>query len=105
MVDDKKLTKRDKKYCSCVMMVMGEQRKNKEKDTDRKNPYALCTWSLYNREGKERKGQIDCKKYYKYEKYNLDSIKEYAKRNGIKITGKKKQELIDELYKKDKKKT
>ena len=45
MVEDKKLTKRDKKYCSCVMMVMGEQRKNKEKDTDRKNPYALCTWS------------------------------------------------------------
>ena len=40
------------------------------------------------------------KKYYKYEKYNLDSIKEYAKRNGIKITGKKKQELIDELNKK-----
>ena len=101
MVEEKKLTKREQKYCSCIMMVMGEQRKKKEKDTNKKNPYALCTWSLYNRDGKKRKKQIDCGKYYQYEKYSLESLKEYAKRNGIKISGKKKQELIDELYKKD----
>ena len=82
----------------------GRTKEEKEKDTERKNPYALCTWSLYNRDGKQRKKQIDCGKYYKYEKYNSTySIKEYPKRNRIKITGKKKQELIEELYKKEKK--
>ena len=63
------LTKREKKYCSCLMKVRATLKKSNPR-----SPYAICTTSLYNAQNLKRTKRIDCSK-----NYNFNSSKEKGK--------------------------
>jgi len=87
------LSKLEQKYCSCILSVM-------KKDI---NPYGLCTNSVYGSRNLTRKTNPLCATYYKFEKYDLSSLREYAKSKKVKITEnsryKSKDKLVLDLYK------
>lgn len=91
----KKLNPREKRYCSCLMKVRQQKIKN---------PYAICTSSVYNKQGLKRDKLIKCSKYYDLSKYPLRILRPYAKEKGIKNYSKKnKESLLKELRKYQKK--
>ena len=110
------VTVREKKYCSCVIKVSGNNNKNKnndknnDKNSDKNNssntnqsPYGLCTYSLYNKQGLKRDKVIQCDKIINFKKYNINELRGYAKMKKIKVTSngkyKSKDELVKDLYK------
>jgi len=87
----KKLTPREKRYCSCLMKVRSKRVRN---------PYGICTSSVYNKQGVVRVKQIKCSKYYDLSKYPLRILRPYAKEKKIKNYSKmKRSELLKELQK------
>lgn len=91
----KKLNPREKRYCSCLMKVRGK---------GIKNPYAICTSAVYNKQGKKREKVVKCTPNYDLSKYPLKILRPYAKDKKIKNYSKlKKSELLKELYKLQKK--
>ena len=58
----KKLTPREKRYCSCLMKVRSKKVRN---------PYGICTAAGYNKQGLVRDKQITCSKYYDLSRYPL----------------------------------
>jgi len=99
----KKLNKLERKYCSCIMMVLGDKKqKQARKNNPQLTPFGLCTHSVYNSKGLKRKTNPECGSYYKFEKYPIESLREYAKQRKINITKngkyKSKEELVKNLY-------
>ena len=94
----KNLIPRERRYCSCLMQVRPKI----------KNPYGICTNSVYNLQNTKRTKLVKCSKYYDFSKYNLKILRAYAKEKGIKITKKSKyiskRELVNKLDKYRKKK-
>ena len=90
---NKSLTKRERRYCSCLMKVRPKI----------KNPYGICTNSVYNLQKTKRTKVVKCSKYYNFQKYNLKFLRAYAKEKNIKITNKgkylTKKALVDKLEK------
>ena len=99
----KKLSKIERKYCSCLMMVLGDKKqKQARKENPKLTPFGLCTHSVYNSKGLKRTTNPECGPYYKFEKYPIDSLREYAKQRKINVTEnskyKSKEQLVKELY-------
>ncbi len=65
-----RLTKRERKYCSCLLKV---------RDKVPSNPYAVCTKSIYNLQGVRRHKTVDCDSNYNYEKVPIDMLRSLAK--------------------------
>lgn len=99
----KSLSKIERRYCSCIMMVLGDKKqKQARKENPQLTPFGLCTHSVYNSKGLKRTTNPECGPYYKFEKYPIESLREYAKQRKINVTKnnkyKSKQELSKELY-------
>ena len=87
-LDKAKLTKKERKYCSCLMKVRGKSYQKTKKIT---SPYAICTNSLYNREKKKRNKIVKCSKYYKFKNYSLQYLQAYALEKKIPIKSKSRK--------------
>jgi hypothetical protein len=89
----KNLKPRERRYCSCLMQVRPKI----------KNPYGICTNSVYNLQNTRRTKLVKCSKYYDFQKYNLKILRAYAKEKSIKLTqgGKylSKKALVSKLAK------
>jgi hypothetical protein len=87
----KKLTPREKRYCSCLMKVRGK---------DIGNPYGICTAAVYNKQGLVRDKVITCSKHYDLSKYPLKILRPFAKEKKIKnYKTLKRAELLKALKK------
>lgn len=87
----KKLSKKERKYCSCIMKV-----RSRLKNRNPRSPYAICTYSLYNRKNLKRTKRIECSQYYNFNLYSVAHLREFAKEKKIKITknGKPKKKAL-----------
>ena len=65
-----KLSSKEKKYCRCLVKV---------KSNKIKNPYGICTSSIYNKQNKKRKKRINCSKNYNFKNFNKTQLKYYKK--------------------------
>ena len=89
-IKKKKLSNREKRYCSCLMKVRKPQF----------NPYGICTDSVYNKQGYKRSKNVDCGKYYDFSKYTIPMLKLFIKEKKIKGTSKmNKKHLLNVLKK------
>jgi hypothetical protein len=99
-----KPTLREKKYCSCVIQNIGSKyQQEKRKENPTLSPYGLCTYSLYNSQNKTRRKVIPCDKILKFEKYDINILRAYAKEKKVKVTQngkyKTKEQLVRDMYK------
>lgn len=78
------LTKRERKYCSCLLKV---------RDKSLVNPYAVCTSSIYSQQGKRRNKTVNCDINYKYEKIPMSQLRSLAKERKVSIYNKNKKGL------------
>ena len=93
-------TIREKKYCSCVIKVSGNNsKKTNNNDNTNQSPYGLCTFSLYNKQGLKRNKVVPCDKILNFSKYNINELRGYAKMKNIKVTSNGKYKTKDELVK------
>jgi len=94
------LSKRERKYCSCLLDV---------REKSKTNPYGICTRSIYTLQGKKRNKIVDCDINYNYEKIPIEKIRALAKERKVSIYNKnknkpssktlsKKKTLINRLY-------
>ena len=85
----KKLSTIEKKYCSCIIKVLSKKIKN---------PYGICTKSVYGSRSLKRTKRIKCSQYYDFSKYPVKLLKKYAKMKKFKgIEKLKKKELLQIL--------
>jgi hypothetical protein len=92
------LTKRERRYCSCLLNV---------RDKSPINPYAICTSSVYTQQGVTRRKRVDCDSNYEYENVPVEMLRSLAKEKKVpihsKVGNKKvmtpKKTLINRLYK------
>ncbi len=75
------LTKRERKYCSCLLDVRDKQEEQKTKY----NPYAVCTNSVYTSQGKRRNKFVNCETSYDYEKLPVKSLRNLAKEKKLSL--------------------
>ena len=91
VIKTKKLTPREKRYCSCLMKVRG-------KGID--NPYGICTSAVYINQGEVKDKMIPCTIHYDLKKYPLKILRPYAKEKKIKnFNTLKRPQLLKELNK------
>ncbi len=90
------LTKRERKYCSCLLDVRSKRQPY--------NPYAVCTKSVYNSKGVSRTKRIDCDQNYNYNAVPINSVRALAEEKKIPIMGKKgmssKKVLVERISRK-----
>jgi hypothetical protein len=72
------LTKRERKYCTCLLKV---------REKSKINPYAICTRSLYNLQGIKRRKIVDCDYNYNYEKIPVKMLRSLATERKVPIKG------------------
>jgi hypothetical protein len=86
-----KLTAREKRYCRCLMHLY--------KNT-KYNPYAVCTNSVYNRQGVHRKRVVPCSENYLFESYSKDQLLGYAASHKVKdiSPSMSHEQITDNLY-------
>ena len=70
-----KLTAREQRYCRCLVKVRA---------TGIRNPYAICTNSVYNLQKKKRKKTVLCSLNYNFEKFTKPQLLNYVKDKKIK---------------------
>jgi hypothetical protein len=85
------LTKRERKYCSCLLKV---------RDKSPINPYAICTSSIYSQQGKYRNKTVNCDINYEYEKIPMSQLRSLAKERKVSIYNKNKNKNKKGLTKK-----
>ena len=96
VIKTKKLSSREKKYCSCLMKVRSKRIQN---------PYGICTSSVYGKGDKIRNKVIECTPHYNFKKYPLKYLKLYAKEKKIKgFSRMSKKKLLPILEKYQRKK-
>ena len=78
-----RMSRLDRKYCSCVMAVRHKKYKSKDKDM---NPYAICVNNIYLRRKKKKSKSLDCGINYDLDNYHMDYLKAYAKERKIPVT-------------------
>ena len=71
-----KLSKVEKKYCSCLVKV----RSNKIR-----NPYGICTSSVYGSRKLKRNKVVKCSKYYNLDKLRKNQLYNLAKEKKLKV--------------------
>lgn len=96
-----RLSRYDRKYCSCLVQVRTRQSKHRTTKAKRKskikkevNPYAICSYTLYSRIGK-KKPIINCGDNYKWESLTLEEIQAFANEKGIPIRSKKRNGSVE----------
>jgi len=72
---NKGLDKVEQKYCSCLMKVRSKKIPN---------PYGICTSSVYGSRNSIRDRLVYCSKHYDFKKYNMKTLKLYAREKKIK---------------------
>jgi hypothetical protein len=85
------LSKREKRYCRCIIKLNTK---------GIKNPYGICTNSVYNLQNKKRTKVVKCSKNYDLNKLTLKQLRYYAKKKNINYSKIKKDKLISLLKKK-----
>lgn len=94
-----RLSKREKKYCSCLMKVRGKSKKLKRDKIDA--PYGICTNSVYNLQNKKRTKRISCLKNYDLSRFTFLQLKALAIEKKINIRKKghyiSKRSLLNKL--------
>tara|TARA_B100001057_G_scaffold258499_1_gene258599 strand:+ start:181 stop:474 length:294 start_codon:yes stop_codon:yes gene_type:complete len=84
-----KLSKVERKYCSCLVKVRSKKIKN---------PYGICTNSVYGSRNLKRNKIVHCSKKYNFKKLKKEQLKLLAFEKKISLSNKaKKQEIIDKL--------
>lgn len=78
-----RMSRLDRKYCSCVMAVRHRKYKTKDKEM---NPYAICTNNVYIKRKKQRNKSLDCGINYDLDNYHINYIKAYARERKIPLT-------------------
>lgn len=81
---------RHRRFCDCVRKVRSKSlerlRKSKPKKPVTKkslqNPYGICTASLYNNQGRRRRGPVDCSPYG-YEDWTKTQLEAKAISKGV----------------------
>ena len=94
-----KLSRPERKYCSCVMKVRGNHfKKNvknvkRTKKTDLLNPYAICNKSvLKNKKYAGMKGKrISCSINYDFKKYPTEYLQAYSIEHSLPVVSKSGQ--------------
>ena len=82
------LSAREKRYCRCIIKLRSK---------GIKNPYGICTNSVYNLQTKKRTKVVKCSENYDITKLNLKQLQYYAKKKNIKYSKLKKDKLISLL--------
>jgi hypothetical protein len=80
------LTKRERRYCSCLLQVRGKTPVN---------PYAVCTSSVYSQQGVKRRKRVDCDVNYDYDSIPMKMIKSLAKERKVSLKVKKNKRSVD----------
>jgi len=84
-----KLSNVERKYCSCLVKVRSKKIKN---------PYGICTNSVYGSRKIKRKKVVRCSKYYNLSKLKKDQLYYIAKEKNLRISKKiLKKQLIEIL--------
>ena len=111
------LSKRERKYCSCLLDVRDKQ--NEQTQETKYNPYAVCTNAVYTSQGKRRNKFVNCEASYNYEKLPAKSLRNLAKEKKLSVIKnnklaskrivisritKRRQERISAYYKRQKSK-
>lgn len=65
-----KLSSIEKRYCRCLVKV---------KSSKIKNPYGICTSSVYNKQNKKRTKRVNCSKNYNFKNFTKSQLKYYKK--------------------------
>jgi hypothetical protein len=82
------LSSREKRYCRCIIKLRSK---------GIKNPYGICTNSVYNLQKKKRTKLVKCSKNYDLNKLSLKQLQYYARKKNIKYSKIKKDKLISLL--------
>ena len=83
------LTKVERKYCSCLVKVRSKKIKN---------PYGICTNSIYGSRNIKRKKVVNCSSNYKLKNLKKNQLRLLAHEKKIILNNKeKKQDIIDKL--------
>jgi hypothetical protein len=72
-----KLSKREERYCNCLMHVRSKKGISA--------PYGICTRSVYNQQGMKRSKMVDCDNHYKFSNYSKKELVALAEEKDIKI--------------------
>src|SRR5689334_13903667 len=84
-------SKIEDRYCRCIMHVA--------KQSPRYNPYAVCTSSVYNKQGMKRNERIECAEKFTFEDFPVEDLRGYAKLKKIPLSNKmNKNQLVKVLY-------
>ena len=75
----------EKRYCRCIIKLRSK---------GIKNPYGICTNSVYNLQKKKRTKVVKCSENYDLKKLTLKQLQYYAKKKNIKYSKVKKDKLI-----------
>jgi hypothetical protein len=85
-----KLSPIERKYCSCVVKVRGKTLKN---------PYGICTKSVYGSRKKKRTKKVGCLKNLDIKKLSKNQLKGIILEKKINTNSNKKTQLINILNK------
>jgi|MDSZ01.1.fsa_nt_gb hypothetical protein len=84
-----KLSKVERKYCSCLVKVRSRKIKN---------PYGICTNSVYSSRKIKRDKVVRCSKYYNFNELTKNQLYYLAKEKNLRVNKRLlKKELIDLL--------
>ena len=84
-----KLSNVERKFCSCLVKVRSKKIKN---------PYGICTSSVYGSRKIKRKKVVRCSKYYNLSKLKKEQLYHLAKEKNLRINKKiLKNQLIEIL--------
>ena len=85
-----KLSFIEQKYCSCIVKVRGKTLKN---------PYGICTKSVYGSRKKKRNKKVGCLKNLNIKKLSKNQVKGIILEKKLKTKSKTKKKLINILNK------
>lgn len=94
-----KLSKVERKYCSCLAKVRPKIR------TQYGNPYGICTNSVYGSRLLKRTKRVSCLPNYQLNKLSKKQLEAYSKEKKLPTKNKTKKQLIRDLNKLKKKKS
>ena len=91
-----KLSKVERKYCSCLAKVRAKIQDN---------PYGICTNSVYGSRSLKRTKRVSCLPNYQLSKLSKKQLSAYSVEKKLPIKNKTKKQLIRNLNKLKKKKS
>ena len=71
-----RLSDRERRYCRCIIKVRSQ---------GIRSPYAICTNSVYNRQGTVRNKRVSCTKNINFKNLSLKELRNQAVKSNINI--------------------